>query len=69
MNPAAVAAVGAAARREPLAHSIALRLSDTDRERLRRLAAEAGCTPTAAARYLVLRGIAACEATEAKGAA
>lgn len=66
MNPEAVAAIGAAARREPLAHSIALRLSDTDRERLRRLAAEAGCTPTATARHLVLRAL---DAIEAKGAA
>lgn len=66
MNTEAVAAIGAAARREPLAHAVALRMSAADRQRLDRLATEAGCTPTAAARALVLRAL---DAIEAKVAA
>lgn len=70
MNPEAVAAVASATkRREPLSWLVNLRLSESDGERLRRLANEAGTSPTEAARVLVLRGIAACEAIEAKGAA
>jgi hypothetical protein len=66
MNPEAVAAIGAATKRETLSRLVNLRLSPTDAERLQRIATEAGTSPTAAARAIVLRSL---DAIEAKGAA
>lgn len=67
MDPQAVAAVASATkRREPLSWLVNLRLSESDGERLRRLAAEAETSSAAAARALVLKAL---DAIESKVAA